>query len=164
MDWKWLFIYPEYNIASVNYLAIPEQTPINFQITSQGAMNSFWIPKLGSQIYAMAGMSTKLHLEANSTGTYRGGAANINGEGFADMTFTAESMTLKDFDSWVQSVRTDGTLLTDAVFEDLSAPSIANEAASYKLDRNDLYATVLASYMVPPKELQEFGGEGMGHN
>lgn len=98
MQWKWLFIYPEQEIASVNYLQIPEKTPINFEITADAPMNAFWIPKLGSQVYAMNGMTTKLHLIANNQGTYRGSSANISGEGFADMVFSTVATSKDDFD------------------------------------------------------------------
>lgn len=105
LDWKWLFIYPEERIATVNFIQFPENTPLNFEITSDAPMNSFWIPELGGQIYAMAGMRTKLHLIANHIGSYRGVSANISGEGFAGMTFAAKASTQEEFDAWIQEVR-----------------------------------------------------------
>jgi cytochrome o ubiquinol oxidase subunit 2 len=89
LDWKWLFIYPDLGIASVNQLAIPVGTPVNFNITSDSVMNSFFIPQLGGQIYAMAGMQTKLHLIADEAGDYAGESANFSGKGFSDMKFRA---------------------------------------------------------------------------
>ena len=88
LEWKWLFIYPEQNIATVNVVYIPVNRPIEFQITADAPMNSFWIPELGGQIYAMTGMSTELNLIANQTGTFTGRSANYSGEGFARMSFT----------------------------------------------------------------------------
>ncbi|HEY5806112.1 MAG TPA: ubiquinol oxidase subunit II, partial [Candidatus Saccharimonadales bacterium] len=101
LEWKWLFIYPEQNIATVNYFQIPENTPINFEITSDAPMNSFWIPQLGSQIYAMPGMTTTLNLIADEPGKYNGASANISGAGFASMRFVAEAVPRADFDNWV---------------------------------------------------------------
>src|ERR1700722_8699801 len=85
LDWKWLFIYPEEGVASVNRLTIPVGTPGSFELTSSGVMNSFFVPQLGSQIYTMSGMVTRVHLEADHPGTYRGLSANYSGDGFADM-------------------------------------------------------------------------------
>src|SRR5213592_2539237 len=85
LDWKWLFIYPDEGVASVNYLAIPVGRPVSFELTSSGVMNSFFVPQLGSQIYTMAGMVTRLHLQADQSGSYRGMSAQYSGEGFADM-------------------------------------------------------------------------------
>jgi len=85
LDWKWLFIYPEYDIATVNEIAFPVDVPVNFRITSASVMNSFFIPQLGSQIYSMAGMETKLHLNAREIGTYAGISANYSGGGFSGM-------------------------------------------------------------------------------
>ena len=106
LHWKWLFIYPEQGIATVNFVQFPEKTPINFEITSDAPMNSFWIPQLGGQIYAMPAMRSKLHLIANEIGSFRGVSANISGKGFAGMTFTAKSSSEEDFDAWVQSGKT----------------------------------------------------------
>ena len=89
LDWKWLFIYPEQGIATVNEIAFPKGTPVNFRITSNSVMNSFFIPTLGSQIYAMAGMQTKLHLIANEPGTFKGISSNFSGRGFSGMKFRA---------------------------------------------------------------------------
>src|SRR5260370_39971091 len=91
LDWKWLFIYPDEGVASVNYLAIPVGTPVTFELTSSGVMNSFFVPQLGSQIYTMAGMVTRLHLQADQSGSYRGMSAQFSGDGFADMYFNAEA-------------------------------------------------------------------------
>ncbi|MDD0926580.1 ubiquinol oxidase subunit II [Xylella fastidiosa subsp. multiplex] len=107
MDWKWGMIYPEQDMATVNEIAIPINTPVNFKITSDTVMNSFFIPQLGSQIYAMAGMQTKLHLIANETGTFRGISANYSGHGFSKMNFVVHVLPDQAaFDTWVAKVKT----------------------------------------------------------
>lgn len=105
MDWKWLFIYPEQKIASVNELAIPVDTPVEFLITSDTVMNSFFVPQLGSMIYAMAGMENQLYLQADEVGDYRGMSANYSGFGFSGMKFKALAREQADFDAWVASVK-----------------------------------------------------------
>ena len=108
LDWKWLFIYPEQGIATVNQLTIPVGTPVSFELTSSGVMNSFWVPQLGGQIYTMAGMTTRLHLQADHPGTYRGVSANYSGEGFADMRFAVDAVPAGTFAQWVDAARSAG--------------------------------------------------------
>jgi cytochrome o ubiquinol oxidase subunit 2 len=105
MNWKWLFIYPDYGVASVNQLAVPVDTPIAFKLTAHSLMNSFFIPQLGSQIYAMPGMQTQLHLIANHAGAYDGMSAAYSGHGFSGMNFKAAAMTRADFDGWLAQAR-----------------------------------------------------------
>ena len=104
-QFKWIFIYPEQNIATVNEVRFPEQQPIAFKITSNFTMNSFFIPKLAGQIYAMAGMQTQLHMIANQTGVFRGFSSNYSGYGHSQMRFKAHSVTKADFDSWIDTVQ-----------------------------------------------------------
>src|SRR5213082_724250 len=101
MDWKWLFIYPDQGIATVNQLVVPVGTPVSFELTSSGVMNSFFVPQLGSQIYTMAGMVTRLQLQADHPGTYRGLSAQFSGDGFADMRFNVEAVPAEGFAQWV---------------------------------------------------------------
>ena len=103
LDWKWLFIYPDQGIASVNQLTIPVGTPVSFELTSSGVMNSFFVPQLGSQIYTMAGMVTRLHLQADHPGTYRGLSAKYSGDGFATMRFTVDAVPAENFAQWVDA-------------------------------------------------------------
>lgn len=152
LDWKWLFIYPEYNVATVNYFKIPEDTPINFQITADAPMNSFWIPQLGGQVYAMSGMTTKLHLMANEPGNYNGSSANISGEGFAGMKFVAEAVSEDDFNAWIQAARASHNELDQTSYAKLAEPSRDNPRGTYKLAEPALYDTVVMKYMTPPKE------------
>jgi cytochrome o ubiquinol oxidase subunit 2 len=149
LRWKWLFIYPSKGIASVNYLQIPKNTPIDFEITSDAPMNSFWIPQLGGQIYAMPGMSTELHLVADDTGSYRGSSANLSGNGFADMTFTVESVTNTNFDNWVTQVRHSGARLSQQSYSKLAAPS-TTPITYFASAQTGLYDNVLAKYLLPP--------------
>ena len=113
LDWKWLFIYPDQGIAAVNQLVIPAGTPVQFRLTSATVMNSFFVPQLGSQIYAMGGMTTQLNLLADKPGEYPGISANFSGDGFSDMRFIAKAVPAADFDSWVTQVRGSGPALDD---------------------------------------------------
>lgn len=153
LEWKWLFIYPEQKIATVNYVKFPEKTPVNFQITADAPMNSFWIPKLGGQVYAMSGMTTKLHLMADGVGTYRGASANLSGKGFANMRFTAVSTSEKDFNSWVSTNQKGHSLLNFGRYENLAKPSENNPVTYYLLPQGELqadtslYDTIIGKYM-----------------
>src|SRR5580700_4120360 len=111
LDWKWLFIYPDQGIATVNQLTIPVGTPISFELTSTGVMNSFFVPQLGGQIYTMAGMMTRLHVQADHLGTYPGLSAQFSGEGFADMHFNVEAVPAERFSQWVDATRKTGPVL-----------------------------------------------------
>jgi cytochrome o ubiquinol oxidase subunit 2 len=157
MDWKWLFIYPQQNIASINYLQFPSNTPINFEITSDAPMNSFWIPQLGGQIYAMPGMSTQLNLLAYRDGAYRGSSANISGQGFAGMDFTAVSTSPSLFQAWVNGVRTKGGLLTAAQYNNLSKPSENNAIAYYSYPDQNLYNSIVTKYTGPVDQMTGMG-------
>ncbi|WP_244850739.1 ubiquinol oxidase subunit II [Caballeronia sp. SL2Y3] len=123
LDWKWLFVYPDLGIASVNQVAFPVGTPVNFRITSDSVMNSFFIPQLGSQIYAMAGMQTRLNLQADHAGDYAGISANYSGAGFSDMKFRALALSQADFDSWVKKVKTAPEALNMDVYAGVARPS-----------------------------------------
>lgn len=152
LEWKWLFIYPDQNIATVNYVEFPEKTPVNFQITADAPMNSFWIPKLGGQVYAMAGMQTKLHLMANKEGVYDGSSANISGEGFAGMRFKARSSSEANFKAWVDEIQHSPNNLTDVEYEKLAKQSKNNPQAFYASYEPGLYNTILMKYMTPQSD------------
>src|ERR1700743_270700 len=125
LDWKWLFIYPDQGVASVNRLTIPVGTPISLELTSSGVMNSFFVPQLGSQIYTMAGMITHLNLLAEHSGTYRGFSAPFRGEGFADMYFNAEAVAPEKFSEWIDNARNVGEELNATTYAQLVKPSAA---------------------------------------
>lgn len=146
LQWKWLFIYPDHNVAAVGEFAMPIDRPVEFTITSDAPMNSFWIPQLGGQVYAMAGMSTKLHLDANKVGDYRGSSANLSGEGHASMTFTARAMTEDDFDNWIQQAKRSSSFLDATKYEALRQPSKRDAVAHYVLEDPSLYDSIVTRY------------------
>jgi cytochrome o ubiquinol oxidase subunit 2 len=149
LRWKWLFIYPDHHIATVNYFRFPKDTAVRFEITADAPMNSFWIPQLGGQIYAMPGMRSELNLIAHETGQFRGSSANISGKGFASMVFTAEAATNENFEEWVQIVRGSPKMLSDAEYDRLAEPSEYNPASFYVLDTDGLFDRIAMKYMVP---------------
>ena len=149
LQWKWLFIYPEHNIATVNFVQFPVNTPLNFEVTADAPMNSFWIPQLGSQIYAMPGMRAKVHLIAHKEGTFFGTSANLSGEGFAGMKFQAKASTNAEFNEWVQQVQQSPQLLNLSTYDALAKPSMNNPPAFYLLQKNDLFDSILMKYMMP---------------
>jgi cytochrome o ubiquinol oxidase subunit 2 len=150
LQWKWLFIYPDQKVATVNILPLPEKTPIDFEITSDAPMNSFWIPNLGGQVYAMSGMSTQLHLIADQPGAYNGSSANISGQGFAGMNFTANVLSQHDFDAWVATSQASKSVLGITEYAALARPSKDTPQTTYALTKADLYDTIIGKYMSPP--------------
>jgi cytochrome o ubiquinol oxidase subunit 2 len=152
LQWKWLFIYPEYNIATINFIQFPEKTPINFEITSDAPMNSFWIPELAGQIYAMPGMKTKLHLIADVQGDFTGSSANLSGLGFSGMTFIAKASSEDDFYKWLQSIKETPQFLGQLGLDEylkLVEPSMDNKATYYSLKKEDLFDWIVMKYMMP---------------
>ncbi len=147
LRWKWLFIYPQQNIATVNYVQIPIDTPVEFNLTADEApMNSFWIPHLGGQLYAMTGHDNRLNLMAATPGVYTGSAAEINGAGFAGMRFTTHASSNEDFEQWVQQVQQYPGVLDSAAYNTLLMPSANNQAAFYSGVQANLYDAVLHKY------------------
>lgn len=131
LDWRWLFIYPEHGIASLNRLTVPTGVPIHFRLTSTSVMNSFFIPQLGSQIYTMPGMTTQLNLQADEAGTYQGLSAQFSGPGFSDMRFTVVATSQREFQQWIDATRALGGVLDQATFTTLSKPTHASESLSF---------------------------------
>ncbi|UVK38821.1 ubiquinol oxidase subunit II [Mesorhizobium sp. AR10] len=151
LDWKWLFIYPDQGIATVNQLTIPAGTPISFELTSSGVMNSFFVPQLGSQIYTMAGMVTRLHLQADHPGTYRGLSAQYSGQGFADMRFAVDAVPAEAFSQWVNTTHDAGPVLDAQAYADLARPSESIAPFSYGDVTPDLFNHVL-SFAAQPND------------
>jgi cytochrome o ubiquinol oxidase subunit 2 len=149
LDWKWLFIYPEQGIASVNRLTVPVGTPISFELTSSGVMNSFFVPQLGSQIYTMSGMATHLQLQADHLGTYPGLSAQFSGAGFADMRFTVDAVPVEQFEQWVTATRNSGPMLDAATYADLVKPSQAVAPFTYRSVAPSLFNRILSSGSSP---------------
>ncbi|MCF6765698.1 ubiquinol oxidase subunit II [Thiotrichales bacterium 19S3-7] len=155
LDWKWLFIYPEQNIATVNYLQIPTNRQVAFRITADAPMSSFIIPQLGGQIYAMAGMQTQLHLIADHPGIYRGFNANYTGKGFAGMHFNARATSKAEFNQWVNQVKHSGNTLTEQAYMQLVHPTVNNPIQYYSSVSNNLYHEILMKFMMPSSRLIE---------
>lgn len=147
LRWKWLFIYPEQNIASVNFVQVPVNTPIRFELTAdEMPMSSFWIPHLGGMLYTMTGHINQLNLIADTVGDYPGKTAEINGPGFAGMKFTARASTQGDFNAWVVQKQRTFPSLTEAEYQKLLVPSENNKPAFYSHPSPDLFNTIISKY------------------
>jgi cytochrome o ubiquinol oxidase subunit II len=131
LDWKWLFIYPDEHVATVNELVIPINAPIHFKLTSGSVMNSFFVPQLGSQIYTMAGMTTQLNLLASQTGTYPGLSAQFSGDGFSDMRFDVRAVPEEEYQAWLNSTHAGTEFLDTVRYAQLAAPSRNDEPATF---------------------------------
>jgi cytochrome o ubiquinol oxidase subunit 2 len=149
LDWKWLFIYPEQGIAAVNELAAPVDVPIHFDITSESVMNSFFIPALAGQIYAMPGMQTQLNAVINRPGQYEGFSANYSGEGFSGMHFTFSGMSWADFDRWVQATKAASAELNRDAYLALARPSENEPVRHYGAVAPDLYDAIVNRCVQP---------------
>lgn len=157
LRWKWLFIYPEQGIATVNQVVFPEKTPIKFAITSDTTITSFFIPQLGSQIYAMAGMETKLNLIADEPGVFQGTAANFIGYGYSYMLFKAVSKPKAEFEQWVADVKAgqakeqvDGNAVMTS---DLTVTAYQE----FKAKRNEKGFEPIAFYRLTPSQYGRYG-------
>lgn len=152
LDWKWLFIYPEEKIATVNFVQFPKQVPVRFEITADAPMNSFWIPHLGGQIYAMPNMKTILHLIADENGEYRGSSANLSGVGFAGMHFVTKVTSEEDYHQWVESAKQSSVGIGVEEYKKLAAPSQNNPVEIFHLKDSNLFDHVLMKFMHPLSE------------
>ncbi len=159
LQWKWLFLYPEQGVATVNYVVMPKDVPVTFYLTADAPMSAFWIPSLGSQIYNMNGMTSELNLLATQNGEYKGYSTNINGRGYADMTFTANVIDRDDFNAWTDGVRSSPRmqLLDNAQLARLQVPSVEKSAITYRLDNSGLYHEIVGKYM--PNMMHEMSDE-----
>lgn len=149
LDWKWLFIYPQLKIATVNELDVPLDTPLDFRLTSSSVMNSFYVPALAGQIYTMPGMQTRLHAVLNRPGDYAGFSANYSGAGFSGMRFTLHGVAPQGFQRWVSSVRAAGGRLDRAQYLELARPSENEPVRHYAAVEPTLYASVLQMCVAP---------------
>jgi len=147
LDWKWLFIYPDQGIATVNHLTIPVGAPVSFELTSSGVMNSFYVPQLAGQIYTMAGMTTRLNLQADHLGKYPGLSAQYSGDGFADMRFTVDAVTSEQFAGWLNKSHGAGPVLDQHTYAELAKPSSAVAPFTYRAVAPDLFKGILSSTM-----------------
>jgi len=145
LDWKWLFIYPDQNIATVNYVRFPEDVPVRFELTSDAPMNSFWIPQLGGQIYTMSGMAMKLHLIADEPGSYMGMGANFSGRDFGKMQFIAKATSQEEFDQWIEEVKKSSPALTTEGYEQLAEPGVS-EVQTFSSIPEGLFERIVTKY------------------
>lgn len=146
LDWNWLFIYPDQDIAVVNQLVFPANVPLSFKLTSDTVMTSFFIPQLGSQMYVMAGMQTKLHLMADELGTFVGQNQEFSGRGYADMHFKAIATSPEDFEAWVQNAKHSPNKLDLAAYEKLVTPKVNHPVEYFSSVRPDLFGHIMRKY------------------
>jgi cytochrome o ubiquinol oxidase subunit 2 len=149
LDWKWLFIYPEQKIAAVNTLTVPVGTPVHFSLTSASVMSAFFVPQLGSMIYTMNGMTTRLNLQADVSGVFHGLSSHFNGDGFSDMNFEVHAVSDADFSSWVQSAGRSNAVLDTNSYIDLTKQTIAVTPVLFRLGDSDLFQSI-ATQKIPP--------------
>ncbi len=161
LDWKWLFIYPDQNIATVNQLTFPVNVPLSFKLTSDTVMTSFFIPQLGSQIYAMAGMQTRLHLLASKPGTYSGHNQQFSGPGYADMFFDANAVSREEFQAWVEKIRQSPEKLDLDRYGELARPSPGHPVLYFSAVKPDLFEYVLRKF--DPAWGKDSGPMSRGH-
>jgi len=153
LDWKWLFIYPDQGIATVNQLVVPAGTPINFRLTSATVWNSFFVPQFGSMIYTMPRMTTRLHLQADRQGVYDGLSSHYSGEGFSGMRFKAHVVPPQQFAAWAEGARGKGLVLDGAGYADLSRPSSYVKPITYGAVASGLFDAIVADKAPPPQIL-----------
>lgn len=146
LDWKWLFNYPDEGIATINYIKIPEDVPVKFQLTSDTAMNSFWVPQLGGQVYSMSGMAMTLFLQADEQGSYFGSGANFNGKDFAQMTFKVDAVTEDDYNAWIEEVKAASPALTMEGYEKLTEPG-SSETQLFSSFPEGLFDKIVTQYV-----------------
>jgi cytochrome o ubiquinol oxidase subunit 2 len=149
LDWKWLFIYPDQHVASVNELVIPAGTPVHFALTSASVMNAFFIPQLGSMIYTMNAMQTNLNLSADKPGTFYGMSSHFSGDGFSDMHFTVRAVPADQFAAWVQTTRGNGPALDPKAYTDLAKQSQNVAPFTYRAVDDGLFDKILSQALPP---------------
>lgn len=162
LEWRWLFIYPDYNAASLNKLYLPTNTPVKFEITADAPMNSFWIPQLGGMVYAMPGMQSTLHLQADREGSFAGSSANLSGEGFSSMRFKTDAMPRQAFEAWADTAEA-GEILNGETYNAIARPSTDTEPRTFGNPTDGLFQSVINKYMNHSTETKtkEHGG---GHD
>lgn len=149
LDWKWLFIYPEQGVASINQLVVPAGAPVHFSITSGSVLNAFFIPQLGSMVYAMNGMTTQLNLAANHPGNFYGLSSDFSGDGFAGMHFIAHAVSPVQFATWIAAVRKSGPVLDGASYRVLSRQSMNLPPSTYSAAAPGLFNEIVMQKLAP---------------
>ena len=149
LDWKWLFIYPDQGLASINQLVVPVGVPLHLKITSATVLNVFFVPRLGSEIYAMNGMTSQLYLQADEPGRFPGLAAHFSGDGFSDMAFELHSVTPAEFDGWAESARATGPTLDEASYRLLLQQSQNVKPYTYRAVQAGLFDAIINQKLPP---------------
>jgi cytochrome o ubiquinol oxidase subunit 2 len=149
LDWKWLFIYPDQRVASVNMLEIPAGTPVHFSLTSASVMSAFFVPQLGSMIYTMNGMTTQLNLQADKPGMFQGLSSHYNGDGFAGMHFEVHALAPQDFTSWVNATRATGPTLDTASYTDLAKQGSSVTPFTYRQTAEGIFDDIVSQKLPP---------------
>ena len=149
LDWKWLFIYPQQGIASVNHLVVPVGVPLHLRLTSATVWNVFWVPQLGSMLYCMHGMAGTLWLEAGHAGTFRGQSAMISGDGFSTMHFDTDAVALDSFNAWVETARGAGPVLDEQAYRGLLQQSQSVQPFTYRSVLPGLFQAIVLQKLPP---------------
>jgi len=154
LDWKWLFIYPDQKVATINTLTVPAGVPLQFQLTSASVMNVFFIPQFGSMIYTMNGMATRLNLRADTPGTFQGLSAHFSGDGFSDMHFDVHVVPSEQFSKWAQDASGAEKALDQRSYEEIARPSMKSEQAIYRLGDPNLFNSIVMQKLPPSQGMQ----------
>jgi len=168
MDWKWLFIYPDQGIATVNQLIVPAGTPVNFRLTSATVWNVFFVPQMGTMIYTMPRMTTRLNLEADRQGMFYGRSAHFSGDGFPGMEFYVHSVTPQQFAAWSQSAHRSGPALDERSYAKLSQPTSNVKPMTFSSVAPGLFDAIATGHSVQPQQLPHsrpapgIGSTGLG--
>jgi cytochrome o ubiquinol oxidase subunit 2 len=149
LDWKWLFIYPQQRVASVNRLVVPAGVPIHFSLTSASVMSAFFIPQLGSMIYTMNGMTTQLNLRADTAGTFRGLASHYSGDGFSDMHFEVQAVSAERFAAWVEATRGTGPILDAESYAALARQGVDATPFTFRAADPGLFPEIVTQKLPP---------------
>jgi cytochrome o ubiquinol oxidase subunit 2 len=153
LDWKWLFIYPETGVASVNRLVLPVGRPVHFRLTSSSVMNAFFVPRLGSMIYTMNGMVTQLNLQADRQGRYLGQSSQFSGDGFAGMHFNTDVVSAGDFDAWTTATKAAGPVLDRSSYARLAQPAGNVAPHTYRAVAPTLFDAILMRAVDGPETM-----------
>ena len=149
LDWKWLFIYPQQNVASINYMVVPAGVPLNLRITSASVFNVFFVPRLGTMIYAMYGMTTRLNLQADQPGVYPGLSAHFSGDGFPGMAFDVNTVSAEEFTQWAAATRSSGPVLDEAAYRELLRQSQNVSPYTYRSVQTGLFDDIVGQRLPP---------------
>jgi cytochrome o ubiquinol oxidase subunit 2 len=149
LDWKWLFIYPDQRVASVNQLVVPAGVPLHFFLTSASVMNAFFIPQLGSMIYTMNGMTTQLNLRADAPGTFQGLSSHYSGDGFSDMHFDVHAVSPEQFAAWIEDARNTGPSLDGASYAALAKQSVNASPVTFRAADPTLFQQIVTQQLPP---------------